>query len=212
MYVTDLISRAKSQTGLGAKYRMGGGNIDPRAESCLDEGHACDCSAFVAWTFRLPKYQAFEMYYLRELNGGWLNTDGMWCDAHRPFGFFERIPAPLPGCIIVYPAHKGVMGLPEQPGPKVGHVGIVTEVGIADLTTPNPQIVKLRGEPMRATLPRKVLHCSAGNFRGWGDAITETGPEVWTKRRSTIYAWVSSAHPPEIPGWLKANNGNGGDI
>ena len=73
-------------------------------------------------------------------------------------GFFESIEAAKPGALIIYPGGKK----------GVGHVGIVTQV--------------LKGAAI------KVLHCSAGNYRKLGDAIAETGPEVW-KRDDARFLW-----------------------
>jgi hypothetical protein len=39
-----------------------------------------------------------------ELNGGWLNTDGIWWDATKEAtGLFEQIAAPAPGGLVVFP-------------------------------------------------------------------------------------------------------------
>jgi hypothetical protein len=82
-------------------------------------------------------------------------------DARKDTGFFQRLAAPKPGCIIVFPG---------PPLRKIGHVGIVTEVD--DL----------------GTTATKVLHCSSGNYRKFGDAIRETPPTVFQKP-DTIFAW-----------------------
>ncbi len=202
MEVKDAIERARSQIEIGTKYRLGGGKTRPLGATCQDEDRGCDCSAFVCWALKLPKWQNDEVWYLDELNDGWLNTDGMWLDAKRSFGFFELIDFPLPGSIVVYPAHKSKMGLPTPPGPKVGHVGIVTEVGKRNKTRAGREGV-LEGVAFMPTEAKKVVHCSGGNFRGWGDAIRETDATVWTRRRSTIFAWPSSVRP-EVPTNLRA--------
>lgn len=93
-----------------------------------------------------------------DFNGGWINTDAMCMDGERTSGFFESIEAAKPGALIIYPGGKK----------GVGHVGIVTQV--------------LKGAAI------KVLHCSAGNYRKLGDAIAETGPEVW-KRDDARFLW-----------------------
>jgi len=202
MEVDDAIERAQSQVGIGTKYRLGGGKTRPNGSTCRDEDGGCDCSAFICWVLRLPKWQNDEIWYLDELNDGWLNTDGMWLDAKRSFGFFEELDFPLPGSIVVYPAHRGVLGLPSTAGPNVGHVGIVTEVTFKN----NSRVTAggiLDGVGFVPTLAKKVVHCSSGNFRGWGDAIQETDTTVWDRRRSTIYAWPSSIQP-HVPQALRA--------
>lgn len=205
MELSEALRRARGQLGLGAIYRLGGGSTNPRSSTCLDEGHGCDCSALVAWVLKLPKWQRDEIWYLDELNDGWLNTDGIWLDAHRRFGYFEKLEGPVPGCVVVYPGHKGRMGLPEAPGPKIGHVGIVTAVKVKALHREtrvgaglHPREIDFMGTKIKRTAATKVVHCSSGNFRGWGDAIQETGLAVWTKRKATIYAWPSSVRP-EVP-------------
>lgn len=196
MQVQDLIDRARSQLGQAARYRLGGGKTDPRGSTCLDEDRSADCSAFVTWCFRLPKYQAAEVWYLEDLNGGWLNTDGMWLDAHRPYGFFELLEAPLPGCLVVFPAHRGgPLGLPEPPGPKVGHCGIVLEVSRKTAGRDKDTPWEWSGQSIARTQADKVIHCSSGNARSWGDAIRETDTTVFDRRSSTIYAWPSSVEP-----------------
>ena len=208
MELKEAVDRARSQIGIGTKYRLGGGKTRPNGSNCQDEDKGCDCSAFVCWVLRLPKWQRNEIWYLSELNDGWLNTDGMWLDAKRSFGFFHQIAYPLPGSIIVFPSHKGVMGLPEQPGPKVGHVGIVTNV-TRHQNARAGRHGTLESLAYFPTIPTQVVHCSSGNFRGWGDAIVETDATVWNRRRSTIYAWPSSIRP-DVPGLLRMNGEDGG--
>lgn len=194
MNVQELTARARSQLGLATVYRLGGGKTTPWGNDCRDEERSCDCSAFATWVYKLPKFQASEIWYLLELNGGWLNTDGMWLDAQRPFGFFERLEAPLPGALIVYPAHRGA-ALPEPPGPKVGHCGIV--LSVSRKTTGRDKDTPWEWDRRRIarTIPETVIHCSAGNDRGWGDAIRETDANVFNRRSSTIFAWASSVKP-----------------
>ena len=197
MNVVNVLARARSQIGLPTTYRMGGGKITPVGSDCRDESKSADCSAFICWVLGFRKWQAESIWYMNELNDGWYSTDGMWLDARRSFGFFEELAFPLPGAIVVYPAHRGRMGLPSTPGPKVGHVGIVTEVS----RRPNTRAGRaglLDDVEYVPTAAKKVVHCSGGNFRGWGDAIRETDAAVWKRRRSTIYAWPSSVRP-DVP-------------
>ena len=201
MDVKDALERGRSQVELGTKYRLGGGKTIPRGSTCQDEDKGCDCSAFVCWVLRLPKWQNDEIWYLDKLNDGWLNTDGMWLDAKRSFGFFSELAFPLPGAIVVYPAHRGRMGLPSTPGPRIGHVGIVTAVSRRTNARAGRR-GELEGVAFVPTVAKQVVHCSGGNFRGWGDAIRETDATVWERRRSTIFAWPSSI-VPAVPSSLR---------
>lgn len=166
----EFISRAKSQLNKGIKYRMAGGKQLPVGSTCADEVNSCDCSAFVCWVARMRKLQEHEQHWLFYLNGGWLNTDGMWRDADEQMGNFMALDNAEPGAIIVYPA-KWVSGVP---GPRVGHVGIVVSVDS-------------RKEPTG------VIHCSSGNYRSTGDAIrVADSARLWTKRKACRYVWPSS--------------------
>lgn len=84
-------------------------------------------------------------------NGGWINTDAMCMDGARSTGLFELLDVPRVGALIVYPGSKK----------GVGHVGIITQV------FDNSAI--------------KAVHCSAGNYRKFKDAIVETGVEVFQR-------------------------------
>jgi len=162
--VNQLLAHARSACGLKIRYRLGGGNTNPQAPSPAGEDGSCDCSAFVCWALRIRKYQP-DFSWLRNLNGGWMNTDGMWVDArNEPTGFFQKIQKPELGVIVVYPAQW----VSKLQGPKVGHVGIVSEV--------------VDGTATRA------IHCSAGNFKVGGDAIAENSASIFLKQDATIFA------------------------
>lgn len=194
MNVDNVLARARSQIDLPTTYRMGGGKITPVGSDCRDESKSADCSAYIIWVLRLRKWHHDDIWFMEELNDGWYSTDGMFLDAKSSFGFFQELAFPLPGSIIVYPAHSGRMGLPPPPGPRVGHVGIVTDVSRRQNARAGRR-GELEGVAFVPTVARKVVHCSAGNFRGWGDAIRETDATVWERRRSTIFAWPSSVRP-----------------
>jgi len=121
-------------------------------------GSHCDCSGYVSWVLGFSRMTDHPTY--KSFNGGWVNTDAIVHDANVATGFFTKLDTPKRGCLIVYPSSKST-------GVKIGHVGIVTEVSGGKAT--------------------KVIHCSSGNSKR-GDAIAETGPEVWNKP-ITIYAW-----------------------
>jgi len=125
-----------------------------------DETGACDCSGFACWVLGISRYQPI-LAFLKPLNGGWMSTDGMVCDALNPTGFFEPVAgSPQPGDLVIYPAawyakkvHRAEKRFGQ--GPRIGHVGVVT---------PDNQ----------------VIHCSSGNFRTYQDAIHETNMAVFT--------------------------------
>lgn len=171
MTVSDLLARALSQAGNETEYVLGGGRQTPDGGDCRDENGGSDCSAFVCWALGIPKAAPFA--WMRRVNGGWYNTDGIWWDAlHERTGLFS-VCKPAVGAVVVYPSswmsrrHAGVKGL----APKIGHVGIVTEVRAGEIS--------------------RVLHCSAGNFRRTGDAIQETGPEVF-RAPAVATAWCAT--------------------
>ena len=79
----------------------------------------------------------------------------MVADITNPSGIFEQIRVPVPGCIVVFGA-----------GPKIGHVGLVTEVSDGKM--------------------KKVIHCSSGNDKNFKDSIQETSPAVFN-RADTVW-------------------------
>lgn len=162
MTVKEFLARVRSQVGQNTIYGLGRGTtVGP---SPRDETGACDCSAFVCWCLDIRKRQT-QFAWLTRLNHGWFNTDGIWWDATRETtGFFEKIDAPEPGAIVVFPSNA----ISEQPGPKIGHVAVITSVA--------------------ADGSFRVVHCSSGNFKKTGDAIRETEPTMFTPA-STIFAW-----------------------
>lgn len=89
----------------------------------------------------------------------WLNTDAMVQDGKTPGGFFEQVPLEmaLPGHLLVYGRSK--------PGTH-GHVGVIS-------------VVTNKG-------PFRAIHCSSGNWKRRGDAIQETGIDVWRARPDSI--------------------------
>ena len=165
MDVNEFLTRARGQIGKQTVYGLGRGTtVGP---SPRDETGACDCSAFVCWCLDIRKHQT-QFAWLVKLNGGWFNTDGMWWDATKETtGFFETVDKPKPGAIVVFPG-KATSNLP---GPKIGHVGIISSVG--------------------ADGSYRVVHCSSGNFKQTGDAIRETAPTMFTPA-STIVAWPAA--------------------
>ena len=165
MTVNQFLTRARGQIGRGTAYGLGRGTTLGPAPR--DETGACDCSAFLCWCLDIRKRQT-QFAWLVTLNGGWLNTDGIWWDATREStGFFEKIDKPEPGAVVVFPGRA----TSKVPGPKIGHIGIVTSVA--------------------ADGNYRVVHCSAGNFKKTGDAIGETAPTMFAQT-SMIVAWPAA--------------------
>ena len=166
MTAAELIEKARKQTKLDAGYALGGGKIVPVGSDPLDENLSCDCSAFVCWCLGIPKHQA-EVDWLKRLNGGWYNTDGIWWDAvAQVTGYFwQNKRGPRVGDVVVYPSpatlQRHSMGSARPGSPKIGHVGIVSGVTSAS--------------------EYYVIHCSAGNEREFGHAIAETSPKVFER-------------------------------
>lgn len=155
----DIVSRARSAIGHGTLYRLGAG-APANAPKPWDETGSCDCSGFVCWVLGLSRYQPI-LSFLKPLNGGWLNTDGMVCDSLSPTGFFEGVAgAPLPGDLVVYPSlwYAKKVHRAERPfgqyTPRIGHVGVLTQ--------------------------GMVIHCSAGNYKKSADSIQETDLSPFT--------------------------------
>ena len=117
----------------------------------------CDCSGFIAWAIGIP----------REFPPGsnrWLDTDAYWNGggaAAKAAGFplLQNVAAAdaEPGDLIVYPDQGG----------KQGHIGIIS--GLDN-----------DGE-------LKVIHCSKGNFKKFGDATRETDSAVWKIQAKTRF-------------------------
>ncbi|HWR57787.1 MAG TPA: CHAP domain-containing protein [Thermodesulfovibrionales bacterium] len=162
MKVEELLSRARSVSGKGIRYKLGSGGIKASSMTPANNVNECDCSGYVAWCLGLSRMTDNPVY--QKFNGGWINTDAIVNDANATVGIFERMDTPKAGCLIVYPSSK--------PTTAVGHVGIVTAV-------------TQKGEVS------KVIHCSSGNYRRTGDAVQETGPEVFKANKTTVYAWYA---------------------
>ena len=99
--------------------------------------------------------------YLK-FNGGWINTNAIVFDANSAVGFFTRLSAPVAGALWVYPWKKATK--------RVGHVAIIDSVSKSGTS---------------------IIHCSAGNYRGSGDAIRRTSGALFEKNRDSIIAWFA---------------------
>lgn len=176
--VDDLLKRARSQVGLGIRYKLGSGAMTAAPHTCEGADGSCDCSSFVCWALGIDKHGSYP--YLVE--GGkpiapgdqWYSTDNIVNDAvHISVGLFQKIKAPVVGTVIVFPTRwKG--GKPSPPG----HVGIVTAVGAADAFS--------------------IVHCSAGNYKKAQDAIQETDDAAFRNAPGLIYSWSSRIALPAV--------------
>lgn len=126
-----------------------------------------DCSGFVAWCFGVSRI--LKIPYYQELNGGWFETSALYKDAQSTRGFVDEVL--LSECDI------GDLFLwPDRDG-KQGHVGIISEVDLG------------------LEVPTKVLHCSSGNWKKYGDAIQETSTHLFLEARGIVarVAWLEEA-------------------
>lgn len=167
MTVPELLARARSAANKGTKYKLGTGGFNAAAAEpgqLVDGVRLCDCSGYICWDVGTSRMTDHPMYRGKE-KVGWISTSSIVADAKAPWGFFAEIQFAQVGCLWVYGDRK-VAGKTQQ-----GHVGLVTEV---DAT----------GKVAR------ILHCSAGNGKT-GDAIRETGPEVFVKRADAILVWYA---------------------
>ena len=170
MKPADVIARARACLGQSCRYGLGKGGMNPKADWPWDSEVRLDCSGFVAWCLEVSRKTDNPWYV--EQNGGWLETSAIVRDCETPFGFFALVNRThaQPGDLLVYGDRKSAAtGKSVQ-----GHVGIVTE---ADN----------RG-------PRRVIHCSRGSERKYGDAIAETDTLWWSLADGIVArcAWVET--------------------
>lgn len=166
------LERARKWIGKGTYVLGGGRDGDVGHKSPLDANGGCDCSMFECWCLELSKDVRPCPAWLKAVNGGWYNTDGIYWDAEaEPTGIFISTDTPVPGDVIVYPALwcAHAVGVELKSGPRIGHVGIVSEV-------------------YPTGRPSKVIHCSAGNQRRFGYAIAETDTDVFDRVPYTVCA------------------------
>ena len=145
----ELVGRAASVIGQGCHYQLGAGGRLWHKSTPWNLSHVCDCTGFIAWVFGIDRLTDDPWY--KQQNGGWLETSAIVRDCRTPFGIFTEVrwSEALPADVLVYGDQDGHQG----------HIGMVSEVGTAG--------------------PLSVIHCSAGNDRHHGDAIAQTGPELW---------------------------------
>ena len=122
-----LITRARTAIGK-VRYGLGCGGLHgddplparpilhtPRHAPAPVLANWCDCSGFVAWVLGRSRKPAKDFPL-------WLCTDSVANDAKGKQRLFERIDAPVPGCIAVYGDWKDGKGQPHQ-----GHIALVVD-------------------------------------------------------------------------------------
>ena len=98
--------RARSAVGQHTVYQLGKGGYRPED---MHPGKHCDCSGFISWVIGLSRKHIFGRHQ-------WISTSDIHADATEHQHLFKKIPAPEPGCLVVYPDKGG----------RQGHVAIVT--------------------------------------------------------------------------------------
>lgn len=158
--------------GKGCHYGLGKGGMFPERAYPWDDEHLLDCSGFVSWVLERSRKNSSPRYL--DFNGGWFETTAMFKDATEWNDYFAEVASrdARPGDLLLY----GDRSLTDAKGNSVkrqGHVGIVSEVDDG---------------------PLKVVHCSRGNERKFGDAIAETGIQWWSLASGIVArcAWVES--------------------
>jgi hypothetical protein len=110
---TQVVSRARSATGKGTKYKLGYGGFDPNASHPAQNG-LCDCSGFAAYCLGISRDQLNTPGYEER----WIETTRVYGDAKGDHDLFRQVEKARPGDVIVYPDKAG----------KQGHIGIISAV------------------------------------------------------------------------------------
>lgn len=173
MYAWEFIARARSALGRGVPYKSPAPPFDARSADPPMSG--LDCGTFVRWAAKPDPRNEH----------AW-DTTGIVRDATGAKQFFERIALPRPGCLIVYPDYNAVPEVTHPRSRHDGHVGIVTEIGVADSGPTATRVIHCSRlvEGMRA-----ALTSDAGP-----DSILEDGP-LWFPVFKPIYAWCHEITP-----------------
>lgn len=163
MKASEVVDRARSQIRLGTTYVLGKGGFNPRGVRAANSAHACDCSGFASWCLGVSRKTDNPFY--QKFNGGWFETTAIVRDAlAQGVGMFDDVPwgDAKPGMLVVW----------GDSGGHQGHVGVVSEVDEKG--------------------PTRVVHCSSGNFRNFGDAICETSSQLFKDHSALVArcAWV----------------------
>lgn len=114
------LRRARGIVGIGIRYRLGKGGINPR-KSRPDDNGFCDCSGAVSWCLGISRHQRpKDKPWSTAIP--WIETTAIYRDAKGEQLLFQQISKPVPGCIVVYPD--------RWLGVRQGHVAIVSTVSM----------------------------------------------------------------------------------
>lgn len=168
MSTPSALDRARSQLGR-LRYVLGAGGRDPESAHPGDATGGCDCSGFVCWALGFDRKQPGFAGY------SWVSTDSLVAISRRPDnGWFEEIPRPEVGCLVVYPGqHRAGKRV------RIGHVGLVSGVP-AEWSAGLPNQHKAL----------RVIHCSMGNQRRTGKAVQETDGGAWVGKGSVFLRYL----------------------
>lgn len=201
------VLRARSIVGLkNTNYRLPypNGGKDPRSAHPASAYNSpilkrlvnvCDCSGFTAWVQGYSRLQDGRGEFpafpdTPSVAGGYINTDSMIEEAlgfNRRKGlapyaggrWFSVLAHPIVGCIVVY--HKRVDSSPLwKMNPKVGHVGVVTEVP-AEQYEEKDREMYFKPNTRNHKQGIQVVHCSGVDKTG-GTAVRETDGRIWAKK------------------------------
>ena len=165
------VRRALSALGKKTAY-VSPGKMPKFAAETFPAGAKLDCSGFIYWCLRftspIPESRMVDHPLYKKVNGGWFETTAIYRDGKESTGYFREI-QPAVGAFLVFPDYRGSDGHTHD-----GHIGMVTEI-----------------DPTKFGLARvrKIIHCSLGGWRNHGDAIRETGPEIWLNGHDSICVW-----------------------
>lgn len=198
------IAIRRAISGLGKKTVYSSPGRGPKfAAEAFPEGIKLDCSGFIYWCLRfaspVAESRMVDHPLYKKVNGGWFETTAIHRDGKESTGYFREI-EPVVGSLLVYPDYRGADNRAHD-----GHIGLVTQI-----------------DPSKKGLARvrKIIHCSLGGWRNHGDAIRETGPELWTARSSSICIWyegfadrpsTEAAHVDDFALIAPASAGGAGD-
>lgn len=170
MKASEVVARARGVINKGCRYGLGKGGMFPERTYPWDDEHLLDCSGFTSWVLGRSRKNSSPRYM--DFNGGWFETTAMFKDATEWRDYFFEVPSAeaRPGDLLLYGDRQSSDGKSSM---RQGHVGIVSEVDEG---------------------PLKVVHCSRGNQRKFGDAIAETGIQWWSLASGIVArcAWVEA--------------------
>jgi len=152
------VERARSAIGQSCIYRLGVGGMHPLNLVPWNQEHACDCSGFAAWALGVSRWLANP----RRIHPWSGRFEGNWLETTAMVMNATR----GDGVLKIVPDETAEPGDLIVYGDEAGHQG---HIGIVS-----------------GTSPLVVIHCSAGNFRHFQDAIHETGPDVFIHHNALI--------------------------